>query len=312
MTSIIPLIYSYVNHQQFVRHHYIEFKNFCDRHNIDQSIKYIINTNQYGGSIEFPVKRHDIKYAFYYYKAVDPINNNKLIFIKQLNKDDDEKLDEYDNNKHCAMMSYNDNTTLKLDMLRYNSNCIKTTPEAKTNGTLLLKMIIKFAKYNGFKKIVLFDESSYECLKGDPYSVKYKLKYMHTLTHGVPWYASHGFKFISPDDNTSMEYNKNKMKNLKITDFGLDILMYTIIRNLAINKHHITFAYHDFIIGMYDIMNIYKECVDLDKSLCDFFDIIVKKQCTIMGCIYMDLFNLLGLKHYDTLDMIIEFNENKS
>lgn len=306
---ISSLIYKYVDHLQFLRKHHIDFMRFCNRQHIDREIEYDVDMDQNGGSNEFPVKHGTIKYVFDYYKATNSINNDKLIFIKRKNQD--ESLKEFDTNKHCALLSYNDidKTKLKLDMMQYNLDCIKSTPETKTNGTILLKLIIKFAEYHGFKKIILSDAGTYECIKGDPYSVSYELRYMHTLTHGIPWYSKFKFQFISPDDNDIFEYNKKIMKNLKITDFGLDTLIYVIIRNLSINKHHITFPKYDFISGMYEIMNIHKECVESEKSLCNFFEIITKKQCPIMGCIYMDLFKLLKLEHYKSYDMVLDINQ---
>lgn len=52
-------------------------------------------------------------------------------------------------------------------------------------------------------------------------------------------------------------------------------------------------------------MNIYQECVNKDIKLCDFFNIILKKHCYLMGCIYMDIYDFIGFKRYNTNDMIL-------
>lgn len=294
-----------INRLNYMENYYQSTYNFCNKYNINRETLY----HQKGGLENFEVKKKDILYRFEYFESNN--GNNTIIIIGKTHNN--QQLD-YLKDDQCALLSYdnNANDVLNIMFFKYNPKCINTEPKIKTRGTDLLKMIIKFAKISHFKKIMLEDRAEYICSKNDIMSVKYELKYMHTLTNGQPWYANFGFVFIGPDENSIMEDNKAKIINKKTSDLQLDILIYLIIRNIVINKHYITYPKYDFLMAIYDVMNIYQECVNKDIKLCDFFNIILKKHCFLMGCIYMDIYDLIGFKRYNTYEMIMHIRPEKT
>lgn len=298
--NIETIICEYINQTNklnYMENYYQSTYNFCNKHNINRETLY-----QKGGSETFKAKKNDTSYKFDYFENH---NDNNVVII--IGKTYDNQQFDHLKDDQCAFLSYdkNNNEILKLMFFKFNPSCIITKPKIATRGTDLLKLIIKFAKSLHFKKIILEDRAEYVCSKNNIVSVKYELKYMHTLTHGQPWYADFGFIYVEPNDNNKIEDNKIKIINKKTSDLQLDILIYLIIRNIVVNNHHKTYPKYDFFIAIYDVMNIYQECVDKDMKLCEFFDIILKRHCYLMGCVYMDIYDLIGFKRYNTNEMIL-------
>lgn len=66
------------------------------------------------------------------------------------------------------------------------SNKLNQIKNMEKSGSTLLKLIILWAKNEGFKRIILSDQARFTC-KEKIYSMSYELKYMHTLTTGNTW-----------------------------------------------------------------------------------------------------------------------------
>lgn len=106
-------------------------------------------------------------YIDYHTSKTDP--TNKLVFIyrqKISNQTYNESLEtDYTDLKHCALLSYSNNQILNIILINANSDCIRTDNQKRIEkcGSILLKIIIRFAKTKGFKKILLEDVSNFYC-----------------------------------------------------------------------------------------------------------------------------------------------------
>ena len=145
---------------------YYNLERFCSNGNFLINDKFIlINDNfedQIGGNIKtYSVIYHDRSYSFDYYKNVS--DTVVLIYIRIGSTE--KNITEFDTNYHCGVLSFEKQnpTVLNISILNYSNDCIKTstdrsTKKIKLNGSLLVKLIIKFAKENGFVQITLEDD----------------------------------------------------------------------------------------------------------------------------------------------------------
>jgi hypothetical protein len=168
------------------------------------------------------------------------------------------------------------------------------------NGTILIKMIIKFAKTYEFKNIILDDKSYYTCNRNINSKIVYQMKYVHTLTKGIPYYSKFGFVFNDNKNQEKLEFNKNRITNMKTEDISLDSLIQMIVK-IIVNKSYQKIYDYDFIQDIYLIIESY----DKYTVLMDFFNYITYNHCHIMAMIYLELFESLGLKTYNSDEMIL-------
>ena len=192
--------------------------------------------------------------------------------------------------------------------MQYSNKCIKTDEIIKSKyipcGTILMKLIILFAKHNKFTSIVIEDESKFYCNDSPVDKLFYELKYVHTMTKGVPYYAKFGFVFVDNIQNQIMQSNNNKIIKLKLEDLELNVLIYLILDTLIKNSFYKIYKY-DFIKGIYNIMNIYKEASDKNLSLMELLNLIAYNECQIMAIIYKNLYKLFKLEYYIDNKMIL-------
>ena len=306
--------------------HYNLIQANCITHKINIESNYIVDyTQMHGGStFEAVIGKNGEKYSFNYYISEinnstlpnqlsnqlpnqlpnqqdqdkdQSLNGDKLIFIYKNSdlKSIQQTNNEFDNRIHCAMLSYKNKDSLKILILNSSSKCVKCVKSSY--GTALLKIIIKYAKKYEFKSILLDDESKYFCSTKN--NLHYKLQLVHTLTHGYPWYAKFGFKFINNKDNKILKHNKEKLDNLKTFDLSFDGLMYIIFDNIVHTKSHTLILGEDnFINSINNIINIYLK--NKEKTLYNFFSELTRHECDIMCLIYNELFKALKLEHMPT------------
>ena len=124
------------------------------------------------------------------------------------------------------------------------------------------------------------------------------------MTKGIPYYAKFGFVFVDDTQNQIMQSNKEKITKLKLEDLKLNILIYTILDTLVRNSLYKIYKY-DFIKGIHNIMQIYKQALDEKLSLIKFLNIIAYNECQIMAIIYHNLYKLLKLEYYTDNKMIL-------
>jgi hypothetical protein len=201
------------------------------------------------------------------------------------------------------MLSYQNKDNIYVKIMAYSYDCIKIDNRHKDdifNGTILIKMIIKFAKTYEFKNIILDDKSYYTCNRNINSKIVYQMKYVHTLTKGIPYYSKFGFVFNDNKNQEKLEFNKNRITNMKIEDISLDSLIHMIVK-IIVHKSYQKIYDYDFIQDIYLIIESY----DKYTVLMDFFNYITYNHCHIMAMIYLELFESLGLKTYNSDEMIL-------
>lgn len=298
--NIKDIIKKYIPTMEFINYgYYANIHNYYQIARINEDKKYTKNSNP---SIKtFSATYHNKTYSFDYYISSD--NNSNLIFIK---KSDSKIKDEYTSNHHCAFLSYFNKDNLFINIMEYSDGCIKIDNKQSDdilNGSVLIKLIIKFGKTYGFKNIILDDKSYYTCGKTQDNKLTYQLKYVHTLTKGIPYYNKFGFIFNDNYNQEIMLSNQNKINSMITEDIDLDMLIYLIVKTIVEKSYQKIYDYN-FIQDIYLIMQMYNK--QTGKPLKDFFNYITYNHCHIMAMIYIDLFRSLGLQTYNRDEMILK------
>ena len=301
--DIKDIIKKYIPTKEFINYgYYMNIQKYYQIAKINDNVNYTKNDDP---SIKiFSANYHNKLYSFDYYKTVD--NDNNIIFIKRINSTI--KKNEYSCNYHCAMLSYYNKDNLFIKIMEYSDDCIKIDNKQNNdivNGSILIKLIIKFAKINKFKNIILDDKSFYTCNKNKNDKIVYELKYVHTLTKGIPYYNKFGFIFNDTKNQEKLEYNKNRMNGLMINNISLDMLIYLIVK-IIIDKSYQKVYNYNFIQDIYLIMQLYYKHTNNNSKLMDFFNDLTYNHCHIMAIIHLDLFESLGLQIYNKNEMILE------
>ncbi len=172
-----------------------------------------------------------------------------------------------------------------------------------------MNIIIQFAKDRKFKSIRLEDRSIFNCLDSEN-KMKYDLKNVHILTHGVPFYYKFGFKFTEADQHKIIKKNYNKIKNLKTKDLNIDTLI-NIIRQKTNEFKQIhkpdTVNFNDLTISNIKILyDVYYEL-----EICRFFSKFSRYFCELMSLIWKKLFEVLNLEISNAELMILDLKSNQ-
>jgi hypothetical protein len=264
-----------------------------DKYKLTQKIKRKYkNTNndvQFGGD-SFKTTIGEFIYEIDYYKTKE--NNKRFIFI-------DSKSVE----GNCITLSYESKDILNIVAINSLSKCYLSTEKLdldNKNGTIMMNIIINFAKKYKFKSIILDDRSTYYC-ETEKKKIMYNLSYVHTLSSGEPWYYKFGFRYIS--SHQRVEYNKKILNQLHLIDFPLEFFMKIIMNNVIQTSKYSYFEDKETINDLYRFVDLY--CLNKDKSLMDFFSVVSKNSCIIMSLLANDIFDKLNLKHYVDTKMIL-------
>jgi len=327
MTHLISILHDYVNIGFLFNVLKPKYAYFNEKYNINFDSEFIpINHNDYkniieqtaGSSLIFDTQIKDIKYSFEYFKInnaseYDEKNFTHAIVIKRFNdkinepnKPNEVNDEKYSSSKHCALLLYDDNELLKLAFLNMYADCYKTEEKNKS-GSILLKLIILFAKEKGFKKIILSDQSQYNC-KDTTYKVAYEIKYIHTLTHGKTWYQKYGFKFIDKVDEDAVNHNKSILDNLKTDDYPLDLLIKIIMYEVVDQRIYSYMDKYDYLFNINQIIKFYDTYKD--KPFYSFMKVISREYCFLVSHIYMKIFESLRLKKYINSEMELIIKQN--
>jgi hypothetical protein len=266
----------------------------------------IYENNQIGGSKHtFETKfKSNTYFIDYHTSKTDPIN--KLIFIYRQKVSDqtyDETLEsEYTDLKHCALLSYSNNQILNIILITINSDCIRSNNQKYIEhcGSILLKIIIRLAKIEGFKKIILEDGTNFYCK--DEHNMRFDLSKGRTLTDGITFYAKYGFKYMDEDNNTIYMKNKSIMDNLKTSDINIEQFIRLIFKKLM--PIYKIYTNKDFIIDINFILDSHLELTD--KPLYEFLKMISYNCCIIFSLILDNLFNMFGLTYIQSPKMYLD------
>lgn len=156
---------------------------FCNYNDIRLSHIYKLKqkiTKQIGGGVAggntFITNIDKFTYTIKYLKSNE--NDKRIIIIDS---------DQIEGN--CITLKYNKGSSI-LEIVAINSllKCYSTNNELDIDaksGSIMMKIIINFAKHYKFKSIILDDVSTYKC-DTEKKNIYYNLSRVHTLCYGQP------------------------------------------------------------------------------------------------------------------------------
>ncbi len=274
---------------------------------ITQQKHKIIFKNQIGGT-EFEIELKDNQTYNYYINDIEPEGKSqyRMWFVNM------------DNSIECASLLFgkknSKNNVLRIEGISNYSDCVKCQ-NSKHNfkiGDILMQIIIKLVKTNEefthIKCIELSDTSKISC-----YDKGLELKYLRTITNGIPYYAKFGFKpILKTDYKNVFVYNRN---NFKLNKTILNTELFDIINKKKVNMSNSTYnVYRKYLKKhIQDNENI-NPITFLTKTI-EIIDNSIKKNnsniktienkneleglCDFISKIYMDIYKSLGYKTYD-------------
>ena len=283
-------------------------RDFFNKYNL--SMQSNLNLIQSGGYI-LSYKENNIIYSVDVLEINSDNNDNdseqpKLIHIRE-NKNNS-------NPSSCVILSYINKNSLHIDVIETPIKCIKINDINETisndiikkkykYGDIMMKIIIKYAKDNGFKNIELEDRSYFSCLDSEN-NLKYSLKNVHILTDGYPWYYKYGFKFYYGYNKIDCDNNYKRLMKLKTHNMQFKNFINLINKQISnyseldnINK----IKFDEKIIS--NIKKIYDKYEN--DNICLFFKEFTLNYCNIMCLIYEKLFKYLKLDYIDAERMFL-------
>ncbi len=267
-------------------------------------------TIQYGGG-EFTtnLKSFDPSlnylYTIKYYKtnSNNEINKRKEIVITSEGSD-------HNYNKLCISLSYESKDKLDVVSLSSESKCYtikdengnEITNQRLNSGTIMMYIIMSYAKRHKFKSITLLDKAEFTCnTQKEP--IKYNMAYVGTLCDGHPWYYKFGFKYKSINDHNKVFNNKNKLLTIKTSDFPFEQIMSIFMKTCIDFEKYGYFTDIGFIHDLNKFPQIYAEAKD--KNIMEFFKLMREKCCIIMSIMALPFFYLMQLEIYAEREMIL-------
>lgn len=168
----------------------------------------IINIKkQIGGQI-FNIKLKDNQTYHYDVRQITSTKNNehKICFVNIRDADND-----------CLCFTYHTKetgiTTMELNDLNASEDCIacKDKENKYKIGDILMQIFLELIKTNDefkhIKTITLQDNSTKKC-----FGYGIQLKYLKTITDGIPYYAKYGFRPVYREDIERFRYNRTHFK----------------------------------------------------------------------------------------------------
>lgn len=187
--------------------------------------------------------------------------------------------------------------------LSYDADCLPDLdPKQVTNH--MIAIIKEISVQAGMTRIELSDAAKFRC----PINSKFELdlKYANTLTSGEPYYYKFGFKFDDVTTNhhshANVKYNKKLLSKLKTSD--LKISKFLKICSNAMTKLKFDANTTNQVTNF-----INKTWSDYSENpLIDFLNEIKYGICVLFSSIYMEIFEMLGLKPYTNNLMFLTLN----
>jgi len=186
---------------------------------------------QVGGEI-YDIKLKDNKK---YYYDVTQITN------KQNNKHKICFLNLHDVNNSCLCFTFHSIetgiTTIELNDLNANDNCVACLdPTHKFKiGDILMQIFLELIKTNRefrhIKSIKLQGNSTKKC-----FGYGIQLKYLRTITDGIPYYAKYGFRPSYPSDQQTFRFNREHHEKKIILKSKILIKIFDDLQNME-NKN---------------------------------------------------------------------------
>jgi hypothetical protein len=299
----------------FIRNHIRDLINNSNSELIHNIMNYL-NLNNYSGKGIITKTSHKIilKEQIGGEKKLINIQNNTFEYhIQKISFDDNKKrlcfLNINETSDYCACLLYSSkssgNTILRIEGIFNGSDCVKCkNPKYKFKvGNILMLIILKLINessvFSHIKQIELSDTSQLNCN-----NFGLQLKYLKTITDGIPFYAKYGFRPLNSNDYDIFKFNRENYKLNKqlnnnqifqiITEIKLEQNIYQIYEKYFfpyIDSTHIINP-KIFLNDMIEFIKINNQnnlLTDTNKLICNFISKIYKK-----------IFFILGYKDYDS------------
>lgn len=169
------------------------------------------------------------------------------------------------------------------------------------SGDILVQILIELVKTNEsfsyINRIELQDNSIKRC-----HGIGIQLKYMRTITDGIPYYAKFGFLPNKVTNNAIYERNKQKFTDSvkTMSSVKFDNLFLKIKENNEQLYNFYKSSYREFILNneRTEYISIIRKMIDVDKEN-KISKTNKKLTCELVAEIIKPLYKLLGYKEYD-------------
>ena len=298
----------------FIRNH---IRNLINNLNSEliQNIMNYLNFNNYPGKGIISKTSHKIilKEQIGGEKKLINIQNNTFEYhIQKITFDDNEKrlcfLNIDETADYCACLLYSSkssgNTTLRIEGIFNGNDCVKCeNPTYKFKiGNILMLIILRLinekSMFSHIKQIELSDTSQLKC---DNFGLQ--LKYLKTITEGIPFYAKYGFRPMSNYDLDIFRFNRENYKlNKQITNNQIFQIITEIkldkLTNQIYQKYFYPYIVNNHIINPKIFLNNMIEFIKLNQQNI-LSNNTIKLICDLISKIYKKIFFILGYKEYD-------------
>lgn len=273
--------------------------------------------SQHGGK-KYEILLADNKTYEYHLSTIEPVDNNhKMMHFINLNEDFDSRKQSshFCGQEDCLFLIYDTvesgkNTliiqgiTNRDDCIKCKDDCIKCKDESHVYKTgdilmqILFKLINKSSKFSHIKVIKLSDISKKMC-----YNVGIELKYLRTITHGIPYYAKYGFRPATKYDQDVFKHNRNLFDKNKFVDSSVVLKLIEDNKNkFGINIYNDVYKkyFYTYLLQHENINTV--DFITNIISLTELKDITKKEKkgiCKFLHSIYKDLYKIIGYREYN-------------
>jgi hypothetical protein len=268
---------------------------YANNNNLPKSSNNYILSNTYGGNFKTKINNHKYEVNVYDVKDI----GKKIVMFNYSSKSDPDN--------YCVSLKIDDSEPTILHIITIESvkQCYKTDDQndfEKKKGSIMMQIVIKWAKTNNYKEIYLDDTSTYRC-DTEQKKIYYDMKHVHTLTSGYPWYYKFGFKFVNLNDANSVKQNYDKLKNVKTSDITFQQIIKCITLNTITNNKYKHFSDKETIINLHNLTQLYDK--HLNDNIMIFFNEVTRNACIMMSLMTSEIFETLKLQEYKTTSMYL-------
>jgi len=265
---------------------------------------------QYGGK-KYETTLIDNKTYEYHLSTIEPLDDNrKMMHFINLNEDFDSRKQSSHvcGQEDCLFLIYDTmesgKSTLLIQGIMNRNDCIKCKDETHVYKTgdilmqILFSIIENSSKFAHIKIIKLSDISKKKC-----FNVGLELKYLRTITHGIPYYAKYGFRPSTKYDQDVFKHNRKLFQTSKFINNSLMLKLIedcknkfsTDIYNNIYKKYFYTYLLQQENI---DVVNFITNIIFLSEST-EITETEKKGICKFIHSIYKDIYKIVGYREYN-------------
>jgi hypothetical protein len=251
------------------------------------------------GGKKYETTLADSKTYEYHLSSIKPLDDNrKMMHFINLNEDFED----------CLFLIYDTvesgNSNLIIQGIMNRNDCVKCKDDTHIYRTgdilmqILLSIVNKSSKFAHIKTIKLSDISKKMC-----FNLGLELKYLRTITHGIPFYAKYGFRPTTSYDQNVFKHNRNLFTQHK------QLHNLTMLELIEDNKSKFDKNIYDNIYKKYFYNYLHNnEQINPEFFIKNIIDMTEMKTisdnekrniCKFLHSIYKDIFKLIGYTEYN-------------